>query len=272
MIDFDSADEWEADLSASLRHVVTDNVIEEVRSSDPEFIEDARDMLLELAGRDAVINTTLNWLRSGSLAAYHGSRLTSEEITAIYDSGLVPLQANARASRLTRALSGHPRWAEVSGQLTATIEKYGNQGHMGQREGQVHLTLSISGLTNGFNHYLTHGSEFDQHVARSLLGDEGLELLGYDGEPAIVIISVPGTEALAATHPYISIEDMQSRGDVPNIVDEFLCVWSYRLVHPGFESRSLEVDCGMIFRQAIKPEWIVRVYRGEEAEGAHKMV
>ena len=33
-----------------------------------------------------------------------------------------------------------------------------------------------NGLASGFYHYITHGSEFDQHVAHSLLGPEGMEL------------------------------------------------------------------------------------------------
>jgi hypothetical protein len=44
-------------------------------------------------------------------------------------------------------------------QLEETLALFGAANHGGHREGQVHLTISRAGLVQGFNHYLTHGSE-----------------------------------------------------------------------------------------------------------------
>jgi hypothetical protein len=171
--------------------------------------------------------------------------------------GLIPLKAEERRPRLIRALSLHPRWQVVADQLDAAIQSHGRGGEARLREERVHLTLSRAGLTVGFNHYLTHGSEFDQHVAYALLGPDGEELLARDGKPRVIQVAVPGHLALDAAHPHFSIDDVRARGDVPNLVNEFLEAWSYRLAHPGFQSRTLEIDCGMVFRSTVPADWII---------------
>ncbi len=65
-------------------------------SRRPEFVEDALDILFEHADRDAVIDATLDWVRSGKLIGYHGIRLTPEEIESIRKPGLLPLDASVR--------------------------------------------------------------------------------------------------------------------------------------------------------------------------------
>jgi hypothetical protein len=110
---------------------------------------------------------------------------------------LRPLVASERQSRLTRALAAHRDWPQVRGDLDRVLTTYGEGNHAGRRQGQVHLTLSRAGLENGFNHYLTHGSEFDQHAAHALLGDEGKELLRRYGRPILIKVKVPGEVALA---------------------------------------------------------------------------
>jgi hypothetical protein len=123
----------------------------------------------------------------------------------------------------------------------------------------VHLTLSRAGLTDAFNHYLTHGAEFDWHVAAELLGEEGQELLSKDGTPYVIQVAVPGDLALTAAHPHFTVDDMRERGELPNIVHQFLDVWCFRLSRPGYQSRKLRVDCGMVFESAVPAEWIKRI-------------
>jgi hypothetical protein len=183
MVDFDDIDNWATYLAAALSEHVPDTVAPELAAAAPEFVEDARDLLFELTDRDAVIDATLAWIRSTKIVGYHGTRLTDEEIALIRAEGLIPLKGEARRRRLIRALSPHPKWQEATDRLDAVIHAYGPGGVGGRREGQVHLTLSKAGLTRGFNHYLTHGAEFDQHVASELLGEEGKELLARDGKP-----------------------------------------------------------------------------------------
>lgn len=141
------------------------------------------------------------------------------------------------------------------------IQAHGQGSVAGRREDQCISPYRKQGLTNGFNHYLTHGAEFDQHVAYTLLGAEGNALLATDGEATIVRVAVPGQLALDAAHPFFSIDEMRVRGEVPNLVGDILTAWSYRLARPGFQSRTLKVDCGMIFRSAVSADWILDVER-----------
>lgn len=258
-IDFDRVEEWEANLRLALASCTTPEILGKIAKSAPEYVEDARDQLFQYCGRDRVIDATLNWIRSNTLNAYHGTRLTGDEIQSIQAVGLVPLKAEARRARLERALSSHPRWPDIRSRLEQTLEMFGKQQFAGRREGQVHLTLSRSGLTNGFNHYLTYGAEFDQHVAQELLGDDGVALLANDGRITIVQVELSGDYAVQASHRYFSVEDMRSRGNVHNLVNEILKVWSFRLAHPDFDPRELKVDCGFVFNASIAPEWIRQV-------------
>jgi hypothetical protein len=259
MIDFDNIDDWAPKLTASLKGHVPHIVEQRLVAAAPRYIEDARDLLFKLSNREAIIDAALVWIRSTTVLGYHGTRLTEGEIASVQTVGLLPLKAQARRDRLTRALSPHPRWSEVANGLDAAIKAHGLGNCSGWREGQVHLTLSRAGLVNGFNHYLTHGSEFDQHVAYALLKTEGERLLGLDGKPRVIQIAVPGDLALDASHPHFGIDDLRAKGDVPNLVRSFLDAWSYRLAHPKFQARALKVDSGMVFRSTVPATWVVNI-------------
>lgn len=259
IIDFDEINNWSTKLTAALRAHLPDSIARMLQSEQPEFVEDARDLLFDLTDRESIVDATLTWIRSVAIAAYHGSRLIEEEIASIRTEGLIPLKAGARRQRLMRALSPHPRWNEVVGKLDVTINDHGPGGAAGRREGQVHLTLSAAGLLNRFNHYLTHGAEFDQRVAYTLLGPDGKQLLAHDGKATIIRVAVPGARALEAAHPHFSIDDLRARGDLPNLVSEFLEAWSFRLAHPEFQSRSLKIDCGLVFRETVPATWIADI-------------
>jgi hypothetical protein len=259
ILDFDSIDEWASKLTNVLCPLITGGVKERLTEAKPEYIEDARDLLFKLTDRNAVIDTVLAWLCSNKIMGYHGSRLTDTEMVSVQTNGLIPLKAHMRRDRLTRALSHHPRWNEVKDQLDGVIQANGQGDREGHREDQIHITLSMAGLTYGFNHYLIYGSEFDQHVAQKLLGADGMELLSFDGKPRVIKIAVPGDVALKAAHPFFSIDNVRAMGDVPNLVKEFLTLWSYKLSNPRFQSRQLKADCGMVFHQTIPADWIVDI-------------
>lgn len=259
MLDFDEIDEWAPKFADALKKYVSSSVQARLASAAPQYIEDARDLLFELTNRDAIIDIALMWLRSSIVVGYHGTRLTDAEVASVRALGLVPLKAEARRDRLMRALSLHPRWEEVASNFDATILAHGHGNRVGRREGQVHLTLSRSGLTTAFDHYLTHGAEFDQQVAHALLGAEGVQLLARDGEPRLVRVAVPGPVALDAAHPYLGIDDLRARGDVPNLVHELLKTWAYRLAYPAFQARTLKVDCGMVFQSTVPVAWVTQI-------------
>jgi hypothetical protein len=259
VIDFDDIDSWESQLAAALSPYVSDLARKKLASTTPEYVEDARDVLLNLSSRNAVMDATLNWIRSTNIACYHGTRLIDTEVSSIRTLGLIPLHAESRHHRLTRALSPHPDWHRVAHQLDAKIQAHGERNAAGHREGQVHLTLSRAGLTKSFNHYITHGSEFDQRVAYALLGVDGKQLLALDGKPTLIQVAIPGSIALDAAHPFFDVDYLRSTGEVPQIVDQFLQAWAFRLSYPEFQSRSLAIDCGMMFRSTVPANWIVNI-------------
>lgn len=259
MIDFDSIAGWHPSLAIVLGKHLPGSISAKLMAAQPEFIEDAADILFEHGDRDNIVDATMDWLRKRTIAGYHGSRLNAGDIASIRSRGLVPLDARSRRERLVRALSRHRNWQDVSEKLDEAIADHGPGNRAGHREGQAHLTLSKSGLTKGFNHYLLFGSEFDQRVAHSLIGADADEILALDGRPTLVSFAVPGESALDAAHPTFTIDDRRRNGDLPNIVGDFLEAWSYRLAYPSFQSRTLKVDCGMVFHNVVPPEWIVSI-------------
>ena len=259
MLEFDDASSWEAQLDAALCPVLPNHALQELKNTPVEYVEDARDLLFDLADREAIIGAALNWLRSETLVGFHGTRLDDQEVASVYRRGLVPLQGSERRDRLDRALRVHPRWSDVEDRLDDVLRSYGEGAREAVREGQVHLTLSRAGLEGAFNHYLTYGSEFDQNVARELLGSDGVELLGSYGKPRLIKIAVPGAQALDAANPYFSVDDVRANGEVPNLVEAFLNAWSFRIAKIGFEPSRLKIDCGMVFRRPVPPQWLVEV-------------
>lgn len=247
MIDFDSIEDWHASMTGALRVAVPASVVAELASASFEYVEDACQRLLDRTDRASVVDATIRWISSDRIAAYHASRLDPEEVECVRSSGLHPLVGLAREKRLRRALSRHANWPSVQSGLYAAIAKHAEWNASGVRVGQVHATLSKSLLTQGARHYLTHGSEFDQAVAQELFDrDTALDLLASDGIPTIVCLAVPGATALERAHPHLSLQDLIDRGDLPNIISEFLRAWSFRLGHPTFQpSRNMMVDVGM---------------------------
>ncbi|MGT2500360.1 hypothetical protein ACVOMS_04975 [Bradyrhizobium guangxiense] len=258
-IDFDVIRSWHSNLRSALSESVSDSVISAIMGSRPEFLTDARDLLFALANRDAVIDACLRWVASSAVAAYHGTRLTDAEIESVKKKGLIPLVAAERRVRLERALSSHKDWPVASTRLSQVLADLGSGNQAGHREGQVHCTLSRAGLVHGFNHYLTHGAEFDQHAANELVGEDGKQLLAKDGKRTLIQLRLPGGDALKACHPYFSPEALRSRGDVPNLIDDLLSAWSYRLAHPRFAPKAQRLDCGFVFKTAIPATWITDI-------------
>lgn len=260
MLDFDSSNDWDPLLAAALAEILPNGLADRVADAAPEFVEDALQLVFSIADRRKIIDKTLTWIAASDLFAYHGTRLTGEEVESLRVDGLIPLSADARRSRLVRALSRHSRWTDVADRLDEELLAHGPGQRAGDREGQVHLTLSRAALQEDFNHYLTHGSEFDQSVAHALLGAEGLALLQEDGRPRLLQVRVPGAIALAAAHPIFSIQDLLRHGDLPNVVREFLYVWSYRLFQPTYAASRLCVDCGLCFRSKIPGADVTQIW------------
>jgi len=251
-MDFDRVENWGPVIQRDLADLVSQEIITQLATANHQYINESRKLLVDLVGRRELEVHLSNWISCRGVLGYHGTRLLDEERDNILSYGLMPLVATDRAKRIRRALSRHPNWSQVELLLEQTLTKFGQEERRGKREGQVHLTLSRSGLLNAFNHYLSEGSEFDSHVAGDLLGYEGVKLLSADGVPSVVKVLVPGDKALSACNPYGHFGS-----DLPNLIKEVVEAWSYWLGHPDFKSDSLEVDCGMIFESSVPSSWII---------------
>lgn len=253
-LEFDDVQQWGPRLTDYLSPLVPlTSAAAAIRKEKPEFVEDASEIFFRVVCPDkAAFNCAVSgWIKEQVVAAYHGSRLEAPDIAAITENGLRTLRAEHRRECLRRKLSLHPQWSEVM--LDNALEKLGPGRFAGNREGQIHATVSRGGLMKGFPHYLTHGSEFDQQVAKLLFGGRGMELLARFGTPVLVKLAVPGEEALAAANPYWYRSDPQ---ESPNLVRELIRVWAYWLASPDLEVGKLEYDCGLIFNLDIPPGWI----------------
>ena len=259
MLDFDKIDEWAPIMGAVLEGVVPIAARSKLAEVKLRFVEDARELLFAICDREAIVDRMLLWVQASTIVGFHGTRLTDSEVMSVQSRGLLKLKAESRRLRLERALSSHPRWPEVAPRLAAAIRKHGPGACTGRREGEAHLTLSRSSLVKGSNHYIVYGAEFDQNVACSLLGSDGEELLAADGLPRLVLVAVPGEAALNACHRFRSMYEMRERGDVPNMVREFITAWAYRLACPAASRGPYYPDCGMVFEANISPEWLLEI-------------
>ena len=258
-INFDDIDSWDPLLAHLLEPLIPKAVLDKILAVAPESIPEACYLLLDPTCGKVVMDAAIGWINSVTIAGYHGTRLTEAEVESVRENGLLPTKAVDRADRLKRSLSGHERWQEVAGRLSDKLEAFGPGGKAGQREGQVHLTLSRCGLVNGFNQYLTHGADIDRHIAFALLGQEGVELLAKDGEARVIEVVVPGHEALTAANPWFSVEVCLATDRVPYLICELLGSWVFRRIDPDFQSSELQLDCGMIFKSTVPSNWIAGI-------------
>ena len=185
MLDFDSNCTWVPLLTNAIGSLMSHSARERIRAEKPELVEDALCLLFSCTKRERIIDTTLKWIRTDTVAGYHGSRLIDSEVESIRSRGLLPLEAPSRRERLVRTLSRHPRWNPET--LNAALVMYGESNKAGRRESQVHLTLSRCGLLHAFNQYLTHGSRIRPTCGvRPSVGTEGKELLRKDGKARVM--------------------------------------------------------------------------------------
>lgn len=255
LFDYDDIDDWAPRLAVALQPLLPGDIAQRLRNADPHYVEDARDLLLESGDHDAIATTVLSFIAASTVAAYHGTRVDAADLQSISEQGFRPLRYEDRWLRLERALSRHPRWSQVAHKFPAVVDRM-QSGSTGKRDGQVHFTLSKAGF-GSFEHYLTHGSEADQHMARELLGGDSYAALAADGVPTCFKIGVPGPVALKAAHPFASAESQLGQGELPNIVRPVLDAFAFRMVKPGYQSSSLQIDCGLVFYGTVPANWII---------------
>lgn len=232
--DFDTIGEWAPRLSAALDTLMSDRL------------------------RERVAAGPIEWLRGQTIVAYHGSRLSPEEIASVRTAGLRALDPATRKGQLAQILSRHPGWAQASVGLDAAIRDFGD-GQFGRRQGQAHLTISRGALLTDFNHYLVEGSEFDQAIAVELLGKGARALLQEDRSPVLFTVEVPGDRALDLAERWLR------NGEMPGLIRHVLQFWANWLHDPVLDPGTQHVDFGLIFYEGIPPDWITDAALIDEA-------
>jgi hypothetical protein len=238
VLDYDKIDDWSPLFSKALGKL-SSSLSSEIKAASPEFIEDARDLVVSRLGREFLVEQLTQNLSDCRVRLHHGTRLSFGEAGKVAREGLRPLNVCERRQVLTSIFCKHPRWNEVVDRFDQMLIDYGKGQQAGRREdGCIHACFSRTALSKGCSHYLAFGAEVDGHIARALFGDNSaLPLLTKAKKAMIVSFQVSFEDALNAANPY-GIPDC----DLPSIINIFLGAWAYRLANPTFTVAS-QGDC-----------------------------
>lgn len=260
MIHFGDFETWKGSFGDLVVGLVGKEPLNNLISSDFEYVEDAGDFVVKHSDIITASTEIQGWLRANDFCVFHGTRVLPDEIRAVQQKGLRPLVATERAQCLIEILERHPKGHSVEDRLPEVLEDVGTKEKQGRRQGQVHFSLSRSGLVNGFDRYLTHGSEFDQHVVQRIFGDQsGLQLLNSETVPVLVHVQVNGEELIGGAHPHFSYSEVMDMGEIPRLARTFLNTWAFKATKPSFDIAKLRTDCCLMQRVATSPERILDI-------------
>lgn len=260
MILFDKFESWEASFGDLMVALIGQANMQKLPKLVFEYVEDAGDFVSSFSGTRVVSLEIGKWLYQNEFCVFHGTRLLPLELASIKEIGLRTLVAFDRQSRLIKILRNHSDWDVVKEKLSETLDAVGPQEKQGRREHQVHFSLSRSGLVNCFDHYLTHGSEFDQHVASRLFPDgSGLRLLQSETMPYVVHVRMSGQDLVKGAHPHISYQDAIDMGETPGLAATFLNAWAFKKSNPLFDIEELRTDCCVVQNNPTPLEKILEV-------------
>ena len=83
MVAFDNNRIWVPLLTRAVGSLLPNAAREKLLAEKPKFVEDALDLLFSCTNREKIINATLEWTRTTTVAGYHGSRLIDLEVDSI---------------------------------------------------------------------------------------------------------------------------------------------------------------------------------------------
>jgi hypothetical protein len=247
IIDFDTND-WLPFLHSALEAVVSETAKAVLRRSTFEYRDEALRRLVELVDREALVDLTLTWLRGNHVRAYHGTRLTDDEVGSIEASGLQPLDHEARIARLRKCLPGFDQ--VLTDDWVANAMAAGSLVH---RQGQVHAAISRHEMLSGYD-YLFEGSEFDRRLLEYGGRPDLVEVLTTRGKPRLIKIVLTGDEALEGMHPFFPLDFTRENDGYPNLVRQLLEVYAWYLHDPT--AKRLGLDACFFYKRALGPEKI----------------
>jgi hypothetical protein len=266
ILDYDNIDEWSSWFDEIMGAIGPTDLIERLRTATPEYIEDARDLVVSMVGRHALVAHLQEASAPYHVRVYHGTRVTESEMENIRQNGLRALVLLERRATLAAIFSAHPNWPEKEPMLDGQLHRFGpgwEKAHTGKREdGSVHVCLSRAGLLTACNHYLTHGAEVDQNIAMMLFDDNsGLDLLTRARKAYIVSFSAPYPNTARAANPY----GFPPEG-LPSVIERFLGAWAYRKSHPSFKVTTRRDSVAARFPAPIVADRIERIEPVDDAQ------
>ncbi len=250
IIEYDRVDEWESWFDEIISQIGPSNMIEILSQSEPEYIEDAADVLFQYIDKRDLSDHLNTALKDYYVRVFHGTRLSDFELKEIKRRGLQPLDLMARKSTLVNIFKEHPEWRSVESNLNGILQALGPGKQAGLREdGGIHVCFSRNGLLEGCNHYLTHGAEVDGHIAFRLFNDKktALELLKQKRQPYLISFISRFDSALTSANPY-GFGD-----DIPSLTKLFIQTWAYKKYDSSFNPRSLGDCTAAMFKGAKLP-------------------
>lgn len=255
IIDFDDHD-WMPVLKAELGELLSADLGSKLSKPGLEYKEDALEVLERETSIEAVIDSTLNWIRNSKVRVFHGTRLTDDEVENVQASGMRPLEVSARVEWLRQT------FPELRSVLTDDFVSHAlSKGSMEHRGNQLHAAISLKELQNGYD-YLFLGSEFDRRLFEHADRADLVPVLTRRGKPRVIKMVVEGDEALEAMHPFFPIEFTRENDRYPNFVRDLLKEFAWMLTTPLYQR--VGVDSCLLFRQGIPGHQIEAIETVEE--------
>ncbi len=251
IINFDKQDEWFPIFSEAIEPIAPRNIFEQLSKSQYEFTDDAGKFVIEAVGEAALRAHLDKVLERYRFHAFHGTRLTQDEVENIRENGLVSLSLSSRRSRYFEIFRNHPSWENVQTRLDQVLHRLGPGAPVGNREdGRVWACLSRAGVLDC--HYADTGAEVDHHVAYGLFSNESAHgyLRAY-GSAYIVRFTAQYQEIMNAFSSRIPDE-----GKLSDLVRRMLDYWAYSFVDPSFSIVGTRDAVQLGFNAPIQPNRI----------------
>lgn len=253
VLDFDSSQNWFRWFDEQLADI--NHLIDWSALSSVEFTSDAYDHALKFVDESHLAHIFSDRLSDVSVLAYHGTRLTADELENVRGVGLRPLLAAERAGRYDLIFKDHPEWGQRRERVAETLERLGPKATLGSREdGRVWACYSRSGLLDC--DYTIHGAEIDHHVAYSVFdGEHAHDYLRRYGERYLVKFSCTMAEVEDAVSPFSN----KSADELSRFAKTLLGHWAFSKIVSEHSSASERDATQMGFNFAIHPDRIIEI-------------
>jgi hypothetical protein len=124
-IDYDQLDVWGPWFTAIMSDVAGPKIIEAAKSSQPQYVEDARQFFESEIGLQRLVDEFNSRLVPYVVRVYHGTRIGDDELASMKQHGLRPLALVDRRDFLIRCFEHHPDWKQERHKLDGILHRMG---------------------------------------------------------------------------------------------------------------------------------------------------